>query len=42
MVQNKRSETAKEMTNIVVAWDLNFWHLSRATTVSKLPEKKSI
>ena len=40
IVQNKRSETAKEITNIVVACDRNFWHLSKATTVKRLPTSK--
>lgn len=40
MAQNKRSEMASEMTNIVVAWDRSFWHFKSATTVSKLPAIK--
>ena len=39
MVENKRSDIAKLMTNIVVAWHLSFGHLSNATTVNRFPEK---
>ena len=41
MVENKRSDIAKLMTNIVVAWHLSFGHLSNATTVNRFPENKS-
>jgi hypothetical protein len=37
MVENKRSDIAKLMTNIVVAWHLSFGHLSNATTVNRFP-----
>ena len=36
--QNNKSETAKEVTNIVVAWTRNFALCKRAKIVSKLPE----
>ena len=39
MAEKRRSETASEMTNIVVACDRNFGHRDNATTVNKLPEK---
>ena len=41
MVENKRSDIAKLMTNIVVAWHLSFGHLSNATTVNRFPENKN-
>ena len=34
---NRRSESAREMTNIVVACARSFGHLSSATTVRRLP-----
>jgi hypothetical protein len=40
IAEKSRSETASDMTNIVVACDLNFGHRDNATTVNKLPEKK--
>ena len=40
IVENKRSDIAKLITNIVVACDLSFGHLSKATTVSKFPKKE--
>ena len=41
MVENKRSDIAKLMTNIVVAWHLSFGHLSNATTVKRFPENEN-
>ena len=41
MAEKSRSETASDITNIVVAWDRNFGHRDNATTVNKLPEKKA-
>ena len=41
MVENKRSDIAKLMTNIVVAWHRSFGHLSNATTVNRFPENKN-
>ena len=40
IVENKRSDIAKLITNIVVACDRSFGHLSKATTVSKFPVRK--
>ena len=40
IVENKRSDIAKLITNIVVACDRSLGHLSKATTVSKFPEKE--
>ena len=39
MAEKRRSETANEMTNMVVAWLRSLGHRERATTVSKLPAK---
>ena len=41
MVENKRSDIAKLMTNIVVAWHRSFGHLSNATTVKRFPENEN-
>ena len=40
IVENKRSDIAKLITNIVVACDRSFGHLSKATTVSKFPVRE--
>ena len=38
IVENNRSDIAKLMTNIVVALVRSLGHLSKATTVNKLPK----
>ena len=40
-MEKRRSDIANEITNIVVACDRNFGHLSKATTVNKLPENEN-
>ena len=40
IVENKRSDIAKLITNIVVACDRSFGHLSKATTVNKFPVRE--
>ena len=37
MAEKRRSDIASEITKAVVAWTLNFWHRSKARTVSKFP-----
>ena len=42
MAEKRRSETAREMTNAVVACERSFWQRRSATTVSRLPAASEV
>ena len=42
IAEKRRSETAREMTNAVVACERSFWQRRSATTVSRLPAASGV